>query len=119
MDMLAQTNFEIRQAERRHLERKVANEQLRRPIVLIDRLLHELEELNLKGQKRVPLTYEERLGELQTMVAGLPNTAAALDNLKVKIGIGKLMDALFVLQEALFVQRHGPIYEPDDLIFAA
>lgn len=120
MNMLAQTNYEIRQAERRHHERKVENDQLRQPIVVIDQMLQELEELNLRGMKRVPLSYEDRLSRLAAMVAGVPNANGALENLKVKIGIGKLMDALFALQEALFARRRGPIFEPgDDLIFAA
>lgn len=120
MGMLAQTNFEIRDAERRHRERKVQDNRFRQPIVVIDRMLEELEELNLRGMKRVPLSYEERLGRLAAMVADVPNCGAALENLKVKIGIGKLMDALFAVQEALFARRHGVIFEPDDdLIFAA
>jgi len=48
------------------------------------------------------------------------SSGAALENLKVKIGIPKLMDALFAVQAALFSQRNGGVYPPDDdLIFAA
>jgi hypothetical protein len=120
MDILAQTNVEIREAERRYRARKEADDRLRRPIVVIDRMLQELEELNLRGYKRVPLAYEERLHSLVTMVAGVSNCGAALENLKVKIGIPKLMDALFAVQAALFTQRTGGVYPPDDdLIFAA
>jgi hypothetical protein len=120
MDMLAQTNVEIREAERRHRERKIRDDRVREPVALIDRMLPELEELNLRGHKRVPLAYEVRLERLATLVRALPNSGPALENLKVKIGIGKLMDALFALQQALFVQRHGAIFEPeDDLIYAA
>jgi hypothetical protein len=120
MEMLAQTNVEIREAERRHRVRRAENERLRQPIMMVDRMLYELEELNVRGMKRVPMSYEERLRTLIGLVAGVPNCAAAIENLKVKIGIGKLMDALFALQEALFIQRHGGAFDPEDnLIFAA
>lgn len=120
MGMLAQTNLEIREAERRHQVRKAEDERWRQPIMVIDRMLQELEELNLRGMKRVPLSYEERLRRLALLVAGVPNCGAALESLKVKIGIGKLMDALFAVQAALFAERQGGLYEPDDdLIFAA
>jgi hypothetical protein len=120
MDMLAQTNVEIREAEQRHRVRRAEDRRLRQPIMMVDRMLYELEELNVRGMKRVPLSYEERLRMLIGLVADVPNCGAAVENLKVKIGIGKLMDALFGLQQALFVQRHGAVYEPeDDLIFAA
>ncbi len=120
MGMLAQTNVEIREAEQRHRERRAEDKRLRQPILMVDRMLYELEELNVRGMKRVPLSYEERLRTLILLVAEVPNCGPAVENLKVKIGIGKLMDALFGLQEALFVQRHGAAYEPeDDLIFAA
>ena len=121
MGMLAQTNVEIREAERRHHVRRAEHKRLRQPIMMVDRMLYELEELNVRGMKRVPLSYDERLRTLVLLVADVPNCGPAVENLKVKIGIGKLMDALFGLQEALFVQRHGGgTYEPeDDLIFAA
>jgi hypothetical protein len=120
MGMLAQTNVEIREAERRHRVRKEEDDRLRQPIIVIDRMLQELEELNLRGMKRVPLSYEDRLRGLVAMVMDVPNCSAALENLKVKIGIPKLMDALFGVEAALFAQRHGGQYEPDDdLIFAA
>jgi len=120
MGILAQTNVEIREAERRYRARKEEDDRLRRPIVLIDRMLQELEELNLRGHKRVPLSYEERLQSLVTMVTGVTDCGAAPENLKVKIGIPKLMDALFGVQAALFTQRTGGLYpSDDDLIFAA
>ena len=120
MGLLAQTNAHIREAEQRHRQVKELEDRWKRPIALIDALLENLEELNLRGQKRVPLAYEARLREIVALVPPDPELAETVANLKVKIGIGKLMDALFGLQEALFVQRHGAVYEADDdLIFAA
>jgi len=44
--LLAQTNAYIRDAERQHRDQKARQDQVRRPIQLIDRLLQELEEMN-------------------------------------------------------------------------
>ena len=105
--LLAQTNAYIRDAERRHRDRKAHQDQIRRPIALIDRLLQELEEMNLKGMKRVPVAYEPRLEEILSLVGPMPSLASDMANIKVKVGIAKLMDALFTLEEALFTERHG------------
>ena len=126
--LLAQTNATIREAERRALEVRSHREEQRRPIVMIDRLLQDLEELNLRGFKRVPLAFEPRLSSLAGLLREVPSAtvAASLENLKVKIGIGRLMDALFSIEEALFVDRHGPAIDDEltgdlagDLIYAA
>ena len=105
--LLAQTNAYIRDAEREYRDRKAHQDQIRRPIALIDRLLQELEEMNLKGMKRVPVAYEPRLEEILRLVGPMPSLASEMANIKVKVGIAKLMDALFALEEALFTQRHG------------
>ncbi len=111
--LLAQTNARIRDAERQHRDLKARQDQVRRPIQLIDRLLQELEELNLKGFKRVPMSYEPRLEEILRLVAPLQSLTEDLANIKVKVGITKLMDALFAVEEALFTQRHGPSVDAD------
>jgi hypothetical protein len=111
--LLAQTNAYIRDAERRHRELRARQDEVRRPIFLIDRLLQELEEMNLKGMKRVPVSYEPRLEEILGLVGPLPSVASHLANIKVKVGISKLMDALFAVEEALFTERHGPSIELD------
>lgn len=119
MGLLAETNAYIRQAERKHREDMAAQDRLRRPIAIIDRLQQELEELNLKGMKRVPLAYEERLRDLVRL---LPDTAAIsrrLDDLKVKVGIGKLMDALFDIEAELFIERTGTSYDREDEEFGS
>lgn len=106
--LIAQTNASIREAEERHRHLKAREEQVRRPIALIDRLLQELEEMNLKGMKRVPVSYEPRLEEILMLVGPMPSMGEQLANIKVKVGIAKLMDALFAVEEALFTERHGP-----------
>ena len=111
--LLAQTNATIRDAERRYRDQKARQDEFRRPIQLIDRLLQELEEMNLKAMKRVPVSYEPRLDEILALVGPMPSIADQMANIKVKVGIAKLMDALFALEEALFTERHGPSIEPD------
>ena len=111
--LLAQTNASIRDAERQHRDQKARQDQVRRPIQLIDRLLQELEEMNLKGMKRVPMSYEPRLEEILQLVGPVPSLADDLANIKVKVGITKLMDALFAVEEALFTERHGPSVDAD------
>jgi hypothetical protein len=111
--ILAQTNASIRDAERQHRDQKARQDEVRRPVQLIDRLLQELEELNLKGFKRVPMAYEPRLEEILRLVGPVQSLAEDLANIKVKVGITKLMDALFAVEEALFTERHGPSVEAD------
>ncbi len=111
--LLAQTNAHIRDAERQYRDLKARQDQLRRPVQLIDRLLQELEELNLKGMKRVPISYEPRLEEILALVGPMRSIGDHLANIKVKVGIAKLMDALFAVEERLFTERHGPSVEPD------
>jgi hypothetical protein len=111
--LLAQTNANIRESERQYRDLKARQEQLRRPVQLIDRLLQELEELNLKGMKRVPISYEGRLEEILALVGPIGSIPEQLANIKVKVGISKLMDALFAVEEALFAERHGPLVDPD------
>jgi hypothetical protein len=111
--LLAQTNAYIRDAERQSKDLKARQEQVRRPVQLIDRLLQELEELNLKGFKRVPMSYEPRLEEILRLVGPVQSLAEDLANIKVKVGIPKLMDALFAVEEALFTERHGPSPDTD------
>lgn len=111
--LLAQTNAYIRDAERQHRDYKARQNEVRRPIQLIDGLLQELEEMNLKGMKRVPVSYEPRLDEILRLVGPMPGVTEVLANIKVKVGISKLMDALFAVEEALFTERRGPSIEPD------
>jgi len=114
--LLAQTNASIRNAEQQSRALKARQDQLRRPIQLIDRLLQELEELNLKGFKRVPISYEARLDEILALVSPM-RSDQQLINIKVKVGIPKLMDALFAVEEALFTERRGPSADADDETF--
>src|SRR5207248_9010727 len=96
--LLAQTNAYIRDAEQQHRDLKARKDQMRRPVQLIDRLLQELEELNLRGMKRVPVSYEPRLEEILALIAPIQSNPDQLVTIKVKVGIPKLMDALFTVE---------------------
>lgn len=115
--LLAQTNATIRSAEQQHRDQKARQDKVRRPIQLIDRLLQELEEMNLKGMKRVPTSYEPRLEEILVLVTPIAAMPDQLSNIKVKVGISKLMDALFAVEEALFAERRGTPVESDGETF--
>jgi hypothetical protein len=117
--LLAQTNAHIREAERRQRELKAREDRIRRPVHLIDQLLQELEELNLKGMKRVPIAYEPRLDEIARLVAPTPAIVDYLANVKVKVAIPKLMDALYGIEEAVFAERLGPAVDPDADAFSS
>jgi len=80
--------------------RRHAKAARRRPLVLIDRLVADLEELHLAGRKRVPRSYSPRL---RVLVAALP--ASRSRELRTCITIEHLMDALFELRRSLLIPR--------------
>jgi hypothetical protein len=69
--------------------------------------------MNLKGMKRVPTAYEPRLEEILTLVGPIAPMPDQVANIKVKVGITKLMDALFAVEETLFSERNGVPIEPE------
>jgi hypothetical protein len=112
--LLSQACAEIRDAEGIHHSRKAQRRLLRQPIEVIDGLINNLEELNLKGISRVPLSYEPRLLQLRAMLAGSGLSAEQLDGLRARVRIGRLMDSLYSVQEVLFAQTRPDIpREPD------
>ena len=54
----------------------------------------------------------QQLDEVLTLLSPI-GSLPQLANIKVKVGIPKLMDALFAVEEALFAERHGPVAESD------
>lgn len=111
---LAQASAEIRAAQDAHQSRKVEQQQLRRPIAIIDDMLNTLEEMNLKGVSRVPLAYEPRLLQLRAILRRTAVTSEQLDGLRTRVRIVKLMDSLYTVQEVLFGEMRPDIpREPD------
>jgi hypothetical protein len=106
---LHQANLDITAAYEVHRQDRLQARRLRQPIEAIDGVRYELEELQVRGQRRVPLAFESRLKDLAQMVGRLPlagsQVGAALQDLRVKIGIVKLMEALYTLQECVFALR--------------
>ena len=70
-------------------------------------MLDEVEEMNLRHARRVPITWEPRLALL---AANLPPAVYA-DPVELRAGISpnRLMEALFTLQDQLFDLKVGPI----------
>ncbi len=102
---LVRANVEIRDAEHRHHLRKAADLELRVPIAMIDRMLDELEILNLLEVSRVPSSFEGRLDQIRDLLGARPSLAQHAEGLRVRVAINRLMDALFDLQEALLITR--------------
>ena len=98
---MAQANAEIRAAARRHEIDTTTRWRLGRPMRVIDALINDLEILNLRHVYRIPLSYERRLTQLRALLddAGVP--PAALEGLRTRVRIVRLMDQLFSIQESL------------------
>jgi hypothetical protein len=110
---VAQTNAEIRAAEAAHQWRKGERERLQRRTLLIDALINDLEMLNLRKVSRVPLAYEPRLLQLRATLGDTVSTEV-LDKLRTRVRPVKLMDCLYTIQEALFVQKHPEVPREGD-----
>lgn len=85
---------------RRYLRARVAV-----PLNAIDRLLDDLEVLNLAGRRRVPFEWETRLARL---VAMLPAEVHLVPDLRSNISTTRLMDRLYELQDILLDLKVGP-----------
>ncbi len=107
LGVMARTNLEIREAARRHDERKAQQHRLRRPIALIDRMLDGLEDLNIHEIKRVPTSYEHDLEQIRALVRDLPAASVHHEGLKVRIGVLRLMDVLYAVQDTLLIAQRG------------
>ncbi len=110
MGPLATANHEIREAERSEQERRLAR--LVEPRRLTDRLLNQLEELNLEDVHLVPDDYEPTLAELRTHLAGWAGVERSLiDRLQSGMGTAELIETIFTIQEVIA----PPTLPPDAL----
>jgi hypothetical protein len=98
---MAQANAEIRAAQRRHEIDTARRWRLGRPMRVIDELINDLEILNVRQVYRVPLSYENRLSELRTILDHAGVSAVELDGVRTRIRIVRLMDQLYAIQESL------------------
>jgi hypothetical protein len=98
---MAQANAEIRAAQRQHEVDRARRWRLGRPMALIDQLISDLEILNLKRVYRVPLSYETRLLQLRVILHDAGGAARALERMRARIRIVRLMDQLYAIQELM------------------
>jgi len=107
---LATANHEIREAERFEQERRLAR--LAEPRRLTDRLLNQLEELNLDDVGLVPDDYEPTLAELRTHLTGWAGVEGSLiDRLQSGTRTAELIETIFSIQEIIA----PPTLPPDTL----
>jgi hypothetical protein len=108
------TNTPLRDASRdiRSARRRFARKQFERwrvisPLRLIDQMLEDLEQMNLRGARRVPLSWQPQLALLN---ANLP-PGVYVDPAEVRAGISptRLMEGLFGLQDQLLDLKIGPL----------
>lgn len=112
MGPLATANQEIRDAERQAIELRIAR--LKAPHRMTDRLLDQLEELNLDGIPTVPEYYEKALDDLRHELDGHHGLSRRLlDRLQPGIRTADLIETVFAIQEVIA----PPILPVDDFAF--
>ena len=100
MGPLATANQQIRDAERHSVERRLAR--LAEPHRLTDRLLDQLEELNLDGVRTVPEAYEPLLADLRQHLSGYRGLSRHLiDRLQPGTRTPELIETIFTIQEVI------------------
>ncbi len=100
MGPLATANHQIREAERSEQERRLAR--LVEPRRLTDRLLNQLEELNLEDVHLVPHEYEPSLAELRIHLGGWAGVERSLiDRLQSGTRTAELIETIFTIQEVI------------------
>jgi hypothetical protein len=103
MSALEAANAEIRRRAQHEERRREQRRRAELPVRSIDALIAELEELHLRGRKRVPESLDDRLEALN---ATLPEDCRS-DDLRSKITIAHLMDRLYAIQDCLFRRLPG------------
>jgi hypothetical protein len=97
---LGTANHEIREADRRAQQRRRARQN--EPRRLTDRLLGELEELNLDGILIVPRSYDSGLAEIRGQLVGWPGMGTRLlERLHSGARTAEMIEAVFLIQEVI------------------
>ena len=110
---LGSANREIREAERQDQQRRLAR--LAEPRRLTDRLLGQLEELNLDGVRTVPNGYEPALAELRGHLEEVARVRPRLvERLQSGTRTAELIDTVFTIQEIISPPRLPPGALPFD-----
>ena len=101
---LGSANREIRAAERRDQQRRLAR--LAEPRRLTDRLLGQLEELNLDGVLTVPVGYEPALAQLRGCLEDVARLRPRLiERLQSGTRTAELIETVFTIQEVIAPPR--------------
>jgi len=100
MSALRETNEQILAGIRHRWRSDAERRRMAEPIRLIDALIADLEELHLTDRKRVPPSYEARLGHL---TAVLPVDVRT--ELRSRVTIVHLMDRLYEIQGRLLARK--------------
>ena len=101
---LGSANREIREADRRDQQRRLAR--LAEPRRLTDRLLGQLEELNLDGVRTVPDGYEPALAQLRDCLEDVARLRPRLiERLQSGTGTAELIEIVFTIQEIIAPPR--------------
>ncbi|TMG32139.1 MAG: hypothetical protein E6H93_05355 [Chloroflexi bacterium] len=110
---LATANREIREAERLDEQRHLAR--LAEPRRLTDRLLNQLEELNLDDVGEVPDSYEPTLADLRAHLVGLGGVGSRLiERLQPGMSTAELIETVFSIQEIISPPKLPPGAVPFD-----
>lgn len=97
---LSSANQEIREAADREQARRLA--MLKRPRLLTDRLLTQLEELNLDDVKVVPARFGPSIDELLESVRSWPEVESRFGSrMRPGVPTSALIDVVFAVQEVL------------------
>jgi hypothetical protein len=113
---ISSANREIREAERREHDRKLAR--LKLPRRLTDLLLSELEELNLEDVVQVPARLAPNLSELRDSLREWPEIESRY-GARIRPGIrtSELIEIIFGIQEVLTPPQLAPdLQDEDDLL---
>jgi hypothetical protein len=104
---LGDANRDIRWGRRDHMLRRLQRWRITSPIQMIDGMLEDVEQMNMRGARRVPLSWQPRLALL---AANLP-VGVYVDHAELRAGISpnRLMEALFCLQDQLLDLKVGPL----------
>src|ERR1700737_2575571 len=97
---IEETARAIREAEDRRRRRLAEERRLRRPVEQVDRILHELEEIHLRGGIKVPAVMIERIEQL---LEELP--ASCRSEFPLRTTIARVMDNLYAIQDRLLSRK--------------
>ncbi|MEA2647100.1 MAG: hypothetical protein QOE92_2183 [Chloroflexota bacterium] len=98
--LLEDTVRAIREADVQRRRRLAEDRRLRRPVQQVDEILHELEEIHLRGGIKVPAATITRIEQLLTTLPPECNTGFPL-----RTTITRVMDHLYGVQDCLLSRK--------------